>query len=555
MADYTADVVVWGGTTGGVLAAKAAIDNLPPGGTVRLINCYWHGGTGLHIGGMSTGGLQQFDFGTTPKAEIIGGYGRQLLESMDVVFNKAPGTLMTNPLPANFLGALTTLRTTSGITTTFTKALGSVTKVDGKITKITAVGGDTWTASVFIDASYEGDLMALAGVTCSIGREAADTTGELQEMANEVDFDRWYIPGFEGQLSAGTTSILDTNGQRTPNTSPLPKASRRMGDADSTLQSVNFRLCLTKTVAKKVAFTAPAGYQAAHYRALQLYLAANPQIVKFQALAGSTDNLLEGTLLATNTGDETYDVNSPGTVGTDVNGHLWLDAGLYPFQSIQRSFIEANYLQRVSMMTAVYKWIAGLVYFVANDVSLAGSALQTDAQLYGYTNTQFSGASNYFGQQYFPPVMYLREGRRMVGQYVMSVKDVMSGATKPDPVCKFNYRLDHHPAVRHASGTNYTQQATEGSIQANASPAQPYQIPWRALLPVQGQADNLIVSTCISCTHVAWGSLRLEPSIWMQGEAAGTAAALCVANGITPQTLPYEDLEAALKENGAQLYI
>jgi hypothetical protein len=532
MASFSADVIIYGNSMAALLAAKAISAR---GRTCYIVN------EDTYVGGMTRGGLAAIDFGPNgSKASIIGGYTRSaFLDRLDVAYSRAVGTLMINPEPKTITSVVTgQLVTGAGITSHSAKPIKSVAKSNGKITSITC-SADTYTGAVFLDTSYTGDLMALAGVSCTFGRESKNTYGEVDSDATSGG-----AIGFQSGAQPWTYGVLDSNGQRLYGSGPIPRSDLPVNSAYFSTSAFNFRVTLTNTASKKVAFTAPSGYSASNYTMLKNYLTATPAITKLVGTVGSTDGILGGASL--------YCGASPSYAKWECNTNAAVSSNLlqaaFGHPNLSWAYVNGSTATRTSIATEVYKWIAGLLYFCANDASLSGTAVQTDAQQYGYCNDEF--ASNWFGQQYFPSTLYVREARRLVGQYVMTENDVRAGATKSDPICRFNYPVDQHPHQRSALAVDVTRAQVEGGYNRPA-PTSAYDIPWRCLLPCPGQADNLIVPWAVSCSHIAWGALRLELNGMMQGEAAGTAACLSIDGGVDPVRLPYTTLRPALLAQGA----
>lgn len=534
MANYSADVVIFGSTMSGLMAAKAAAAQ---GRTVAVV------AENTHSGGITRGGLCKMDIGGSGKTTIIGGLTKSsFFAYLDTIYGRPAGTMLDNPEPHTVTNYVVTVFQTAGITNYYGKILQSVTKSGSMITSLTA-GGDTFSGQVFIDASYEGDLMRLAGVTNSYGRESLSRYWE-----NALPNSGGSVIGYGSNIQPQNVNILDANGQRMLGANPVPRSDIAVGDAYVGNQSFNFRPCLTRTAGKKQALVAPAGYSRNDYQILLNYLnngTSGTVITKLVTSVGGADGLFGGGLLANNTaGIEKFDCNTSALVSSN-----YIASGYGRAQAVW-AYPMMTRAQRVALMTDVYRWIAGMIYFCQTDSALSGTALQTDANTYGLCNDEFQ--DNWFGQQGWPSEMYVRECRRMVGQYVMREADVRSGARVSDPVCRYNYSIDVHAAQRYTRDVNVAQWLMEGGFNA-AQPADYYQVSWRSLLPQHGQADNLIVPVCISCTHIAWGALRLEPAMMMQGEAAGLAAHLALQRGVPPVSLPYAVLKSGLLAQWALL--
>ena len=449
MATYTTDVVVYGNSMCALLAAKAISAR---GKTIALVN------DTTYAGGLTRGGLTNMDIGhSSTRATILGGYTRSaFLDKLDVYYSRAAGTLTYNPEPKAVTSIVTgQLLTVAGLTNFTAKRVSAVSKTGTKIDSIVA-GGDTFTASVFLDASYCVDLAAMAGASCITGREAAVTYNE-----STANFTGNGAIGYPSGVLPYNFSVLDSNGQRIYGCGPIPRSDLPNGSAYYSLPGFNFRVCLTNSASKKVAFTAPSGYDASRYQILLNLLANNPTIVKLVGDTSSTnDAIFGGGALYTGGSYNKWDCNTKAAVSSN------LYHAAFGENNISWAYIRGNTTTRTAIMTEVYKWIAGLLYFCTYDPSMLtttnGTAIQVDAQQYGYCNDEFSG--NWFGQQYFPSEMYVRAGRRLVGQYVMTEADVKTGSRVPDPVCRFDYTIDHHAHQRYPLSIDVTRNSLEGGL-------------------------------------------------------------------------------------------
>ncbi len=531
MAAFAADVVIFGNTFAGLLAAKAVSAR---GRTAVVV------GENTFAGGMTRAGLCYMDFGPHGSVgSIVGGHTRRaVLARFDAIYGRPAGTLTLNPEPHVVTQVVQELLASPGVTNVTGKTLGAVTKSGATITRL-AAGNDTFDAAVYLDASYEGELMKRAGVTTHYGREALATYKEDPALGAPGG-----TAGFGSNLQPQNINLLDANGQRLYGANPIPRNDVAAGDAYEGVQCFNFRVCLTSTTAKRQTVQQPVGYKADDYRVLLNYLATNTGVTKLVGAVGATDAIFGGGPLHSATGALKYDCNVAGHVSSNLTHPAFGKA------NISWAYATADRATREAIANEHYRWIAGLIYFCQNDPAVASArpALQADAQNYGFANDAFQ--TNWRGQQGFPSELYVRECRRLVGQYVMTEADVRPGAAKPDPVCRFNYSVDIHGHQRYPRRANVSQQEGEGGYN-QPSPARPYDIPWRAMLPAEGQADNLIVPWGISCSHIAWGALRLELNSMMQGEAAGSAACLAVEDKLAPVRLSYARLRPALLAQGA----
>jgi hypothetical protein len=496
------DVVIYGGTAGGVAAAVQAARM---GKTVALIE------PTTRIGGMTTNGLSFTDLGNT---NAIQGLAREFYLELGQHYGSTSPEFKFEPKAA--LGVLQDWVKTPGISLFENQRLdlsGGVIKQGNQIQSIRMESGLTFAGSMFIDAGYEGDLMAKSGIAYAVGRESNATYGERyngvqrgapggHNFSSSTPVDPYVVPG---NPSSGLL----------PGINPNPIAAN--GTGDNRVQSYNFRLTLTQA-ANRRAWTAPANYDPANYELARRYIAANNitgvrgKLLKLDAIKGGK-----------------FDLNNQGAVSTDFIGQSY-------------SYPDASYATREQIVQAHREWQQGLLYFLATDSKLPAS-IRTEMTSYGLTADEFTDNGGWSDQ------IYVREARRMVGQYVMTDKDILGTQKVSDSIGLGSYTMDSHHAQRYVDASGHV--FNEGDVQVGVPG--PYRVSYRSITPLEDQAANLLVTSAVSASHIAYGSIRMEPVFMELGQAGGAAAALAIDNHVSVQDLNYQLLRQQLIGAGGLL--
>jgi hypothetical protein len=516
-ADPEWDLVVYGGTAGGVITAVAAARE---GARVALLE------PRDHLGGMVSGGLGWTDYG---KKEVIGGYS---LEYFQRVGRKYGAPVQWHLEPHVAESVFKELVTEAGVKVFHRHRLKEKTGVakDGtRLTAITLENGAVFTARVFADATYEGDLMAQAGVSYTWGRESSNQLGESLAGVR----DRTPKHQFQVQIKP-----LDQTGRLLPEVAPDKKSPA--GTGDRKVQAYNFRVCMTKVADNRVPFPKPARYDPARYELLARMLAEMDTIKR--AASHSPDTNKSESM------DPMYRLKQPwslvdvmkpdpiphGKTDTNNNGAFSTDyiGGNYEYP-------EADYAGRERIWQAHLAYVQGFFYFLQNDPKVP-KALRDEMAPWGLCKDEFTDTGH------LPHQLYVREARRMVGEYVMSQKDIQTTLTKPDVIGMGSYNSDSHNVQRIVNDEGFVE--NEGDMQVAVTP---YQIPYRMLLPKRAQASNLLVPVCFSATHVAYSTLRMEPQYMIIGQAAGVAAKMAIDKGIAVQDIDTRTLTMKLRAQGA----
>jgi len=497
------DVVVYGATASGAMAAIAAARE---GMRVVLLE------PGNHVGGMLTGGLSATDVGNP---NVIGGDALEFFERVGQYYDmKQYGQKVSWRFEPHVGEAiLQSMLKDAKVDVRFHERMrekDGVRKSDGRIITLTTEDGDIWKGKVFIDATYEGDLMAAAGVSFAWGREGIAQYGEsLAGVRAET-------PGhqFKFKLSA-----YGADGKLLPEISPVPMAPPGSGDHE--VQAYNFRLILTQDPANLVPFPKPENYDPHEYQLLANYIRG------FQQQYGRAPRLNELTN-PVGISNHKADFNNNGPFSTDYIGKDW-------------TFPNASYAQRQAIWQDHIDYTKGFFYFLAHDP-------QVPQQLRNEVNTWGLAKDEFTDTDHWPFQLYIRESRRMIGEYVMTQKDVQTARSKLDAIGMGSYNIDSHNFERVVMPDGSVQ--NEGNTEV---PVQPYQIPYGILVPRAKQVSNLLVPVCVSASHVAYSSLRLEPQYMIMGQAAGVAASMAARTDTPVQDVDIQTLQEKLLHGGTIL--
>jgi hypothetical protein len=492
------DVVVYGGTAGGVVAAVAAARDKA---AVALLE------PGRHLGGMTSGGLGRIDHG---RKETIGGYSLEFYRRLGKHYGEEV-TWYFEPHVAEKV--MREMAEEAGVKVFYEHRLreqGGVKKRGRRIESIVMENAAVFEAAVFVDATYEGDLMAHAGVSYTVGREGVSEHGE--SLAGVRPKDRNHQFDFP-------VSAAGPNGAVLPDIQTGPRGE--IGAADKKVQAYNFRICLSSEPDNQVAYPKPRNYDPARW---ELWLRWIAGWEKHRGrLPKMNEYFLPGPLK-----NNKLDLNNRGAVSTDYIGGSWT----YP---------EASYAERVKIWQAHIDYTAGLLYFIANDPRVP-KPIQEEMRGWGLCADEFADTNHW------PHQLYVREARRMVGDFVMTQRDIQTELTKPDSIGMGSYNSDSHNVQRFVQADGTAQ--NEGNMEVAVKP---YQIPYRVLLPKQREAENLLVPVCMSSSHVTYSTLRMEPVYMIAGQAAGVAARMAVEAGAAVQAIDRALLRKKLLEQGAVL--
>ncbi len=517
---YKADVIVYGGTSG---AVTTAVQVHRMGLSVIIVS------PDRHLGGMSSSGL---GFTDTGNKEVIGGLAREFYQLIYQHYQKPESWNWQKQSDYGNVGqgnpaidgekrtmwifephaaeeAFETMIKDNNIEVLRDEWLdrtNGVSKKNGKIISITTLSGKTFKGKVFVDATYEGDLMASSGVGYTVGREDNGLYGETWNGVQAGVFhhghyfkdkiDPYWIPG---DSSSGL----------------LPRISSEMpgpnGSGDNKIQAYCFRLCLTKHPGNRVAITKPEGYDSTQYELL--VRVADSRWNEFFAKYDAIPNLKT-------------DVNNHGPFSYDNIGMNW-------------DYPEATYERRKEIISEHILYQKGLLYFTSTDKRLPSWVRDTMSK-WGYSKDEFTDNGNW------PYNIYVREARRMTGKYVMTENEVLGRRPVPESIGMGSYTMDSHNVQRYVTDEGYVQ--NEGDIGVAAP--KPYQIAMGSIMPKEDQCNNLLVPVCVSCSHIAFGSIRMEPVFMILGQSAGTIASLAIRNNKGIHDFTYEEISKQLSADG-----
>ena len=492
------DVVVYGATASGVVAAVAAARQ---GARVAMVE------PGSHPGGMVSGGLGHSDTG---RKETLGGISLEFFQRVGRHYGRPVAWDFEPHVAEDVFKTMAREAKVNVIYNSRLREHGAVHKKNGRITSVRMESGDVFSAQVFIDATYEGDLMAQSGVGFTWGREGRD---EYQESFAGVRDGHEYA----GHWFKVPVSAYGAHHKLLPNINRGPRG--KAGAGDKKVQAYNFRLCLTKARENQVQIPKPLNYDAHDYELLARLIAATakeqgsvPQLGQFISISplpnGKTD------------------INNNGAFSTDYIGMNW-------------DFPTAGYERRGQMWREHANYTAGFFYFLAHDHRVP-KPLRDEMQEWGQARDEFTDTGNW------PFQLYVRESRRMIGEYVMAQRDIEADVTKPDPIGMGSYNTDSHNMQRYVEANGDVQ--NEGDTEV---PTIPFQIPYRVLLPKRDQCRNLLVPVCASASHIGYGALRLEPVYMIMGHAAGVAATMAIDRHGAVQEVGPGPLAQELKKQGA----
>jgi hypothetical protein len=501
--EVTAQVAVYGATPSGIMAAIAARQ---AGADVVLI------AVDAHVGGMTTSGLGHTDIGDK---RTVGGLALELYTRLGRHYEmgRYGNFLAWDHEPSAAQAVLDAMLDEAGVRVVPGAAMDRTIPlaVDGaRITAFTTTSGTRIAADSWVDATYEGDLMAAAGVPWTIGREATTTYGESLAGVRPVG-----LPDFKQQVYGRYYG----NGDLLPGISPVPAASP--GAADERIQAYTFRVCVSDVPAQAIPFPAPDGYDRSAFVLVQR------AIETWTERAGEPPPL-DAVLTISRLPNGKGDLNNARLFSTDVIGE-------------STTWAQADDGERARLYERHVGWVAGLLHFLGTDEAVP-APLRSAVSAWGLCADEFAAT------EHWPPQLYVREARRLVGDVVLTQADIQAGAAQSDPVAIGSFRIDNHYVQRVLDADGIV--LGEGSLDADV---RPYHVPMRALLPPRGSIQNLVVSVTVSTSHVAWSSLRMEPTFMMLGEAAGLIASAATAGGLAVQDVPYVLVGAQLRDRGAVL--
>jgi len=515
--EYKADIIIYGGTSAAVIAAVEAVQS---GKSVIVVS------PDKHLGGLTAGGLGYTDTGN--KA-VIGGLSRDFYHRVYKHYNdsaawkwqkhseygnKGQGTvamdgenrtmwifephvaekIFEDYVAENNIKVLRDewLNRDSGTVVT-----------GGKIVSFATLSGKTFSGKIFIDATYEGDLMAAAGVSYHVGRES---TAQYNEQWNGVQTGVFqHGHHFKSNISPYKIEGDSTSGLL-PRISAEPPGE--YGAADNKIQAYCYRMCMTNHPENRVPFPKPENYDSTQYELLVRDFATGRKdwFEKFDDIP-----------------NRKTDTNNHGAFSSDNIG-------------MNYDYPEASYERRQEILKEHQNYQAGLLWFVAHD-SRVPEDIRTKMATWGLAKDEFTDNGNW------PHQIYVREARRMIGDYVTTENDVLLKREVPESVGMGSYAMDSHNVQRYVTPEGFVQ--NEGDI--GVHPPAPYSISYGSIIPKKEECTNLLVPVCVSSSHIAYGSIRMEPVFMILGQSAMAAACIAIDKNIAVQDVDYNELKTMLE--------
>lgn len=527
------DICVFGGTSGGIAAAVQASRM---GKTVVVAE------PGRHLGGMTSGGLSAVDIGDPRSVggiareyftRLVGRYGRKLEWDRPFKGHGGPATGGAYAVEPHLAEQVfDEMVREAGVKVLLNARLASVTKNGPRITQIAMESGDVIRSRMFIDCTYEGDLMAKAGVSFTLMREGNAKYGETH---NGIQYDAKFRPRF-GHLQPGPNGRVK-GGQGVwdrdfpldpyvvigcPDSGTLPFVDTETpgtpGEPAPGVQAYCYRLCLTTNKANMISIAPPPDYDSKRYEIVARFIEACVQ--------NGDDMDLRWFSKHDPLPNDKWDFNT-ATFGGDLPGasHGWPEAGYAEREKIARE--HQNYHR-------------GLLHFLATD-SRVPEKVRRDMQRFGLPKDEFPDTGGW------PHQLYIREGRRMVSDLVMTEHHTFGRRTAPKSIGLGSYGTDAHEIRRIVKDGVVIR---EGKLATGRGGFGPYQIGYDAIAPKLGECDNLLVTFALSASHTAFASIRMEPVFMVTSQSAATAACLAMDNDVAVQDLKYEQLRPRLDEDG-----
>jgi hypothetical protein len=491
-AEHEADICIYGGTSGGV---SAAVQAATMGKSVMLVNANGH------LGGLSSAGLGWTDYGVK---DSIQGLSREFYIRIGKKYSASSTEPMWTFEPKVAEAVFNDFVNEAGVPVYLNERLASAEMEGKRIKSITMESGDVFRAKVFIDCSYEGDLLAKAGVSYTVGREPNSKYGET---INGIQAGRT-----KNQLPDGISPYVVAGN---PASGLLPGVNASAGGAngtgDSRVQAYNYRMCLTNNAANRITVAKPPGYDEKDYEIL------------FRAIeAGQTNGFWKNDAVP----NSKTDSNNASGISTDFIG------------GGSDAWAEASHAQREQIAKAHENWQRGLIWTVQNHPRVP-VAIRNAWKQWGLP------ADEFLDTDHWPHQIYVREARRMVSDYVMTELNCTGARSVTDSIALASYVMDSHNTQRIVWNGMLK---NEGDVQV-AVP-KPYGISYRSIVPATGQCENLLVAFALSASHMGFGSCRMEPVLMMVGQSAASAACFAIDDGVPVQNVSYPKLKAQMLSDG-----
>jgi hypothetical protein len=515
-----ADIIIYGGTSA---AISAAVEAKRSGKSVIVVS------PDIHLGGLSSGGLGYTDTGDK---SVIGGIAREFYhrvwlhyntneawnwQKKDEYGNQGQGTpamdgenrtmwIFEPHVAEKVFEDMVTEEQIRIDRDEWLDRENGVQMKDGKIVSITTLSGKTYSGKMFLDTTYEGDLMAAAGVSYHVGREGKEVYGEEWNgvQTGVLHHKHW----FEADISPYVVPGDPTSGL-------LPKVS---GDdpgekysGDDKIQAYCFRMCMTNHPENRIPFPKPEGYDPMQYELLARVFENGWKdwFNKFDPIP-----------------NHKTDTNNHGPFSSDNIG-------------MNYDYPEANYTRRQEIIKEHVNYQKGLLWFVANDPRVPED-IQSEMQTWGLSKDEFRDNGNW------PHQIYVREARRMIGEFVMTENELLKKNPTPNPIGLGSYTMDSHNVQRYVKPDGFVQNEGDIGVSTNG----PYTISYGSLVPKKEDCKNLLVPVCVSSSHIAFGSIRMEPVFMILGQSAAAAAVLAINENTAVQEVNYNKLKGVLVGKG-----
>ena len=515
-----ADIIIYGGTSA---AISAAVEAKRSGKSVIVVS------PDIHLGGLSSGGL---GFTDTGDKSVIGGLAREFYHRVWKHYNTEEAWNWQKKEEYGNVGQGTPAMDGANRTMwifephvaeqvfedlvaedqirvdrdEWLDRENGVQMKDGNIVSITTLSGKTYSGKMFLDTTYEGDLMAAAGVSYHVGREGKEVYGEeWNGVQTGILHHKHY---FESDISPYVVAG-DTSSGLLPKVSGEDPGERHSGD--NKIQAYCFRLCMTNHPENRLPWPKPEGYDPFQYELLARVFEHGwkDMFVKFDPIP-----------------NHKTDTNNHGPFSSDNIG-------------MNYDYPEASYARRKEIIEEHENYQKGLLWFVANDPRVPED-IQTEMQTWGLSKDEFKDNGNW------PHQIYVREARRMIGDFVMTENELLKKSPTPKPIGMGSYTMDSHNVQRYIKPDGFVQNEGDIGVSTNG----PYTISYGSLVPKKEDCKNLLVPVCLSSSHIAFGSIRMEPVFMILGQSAAAAAVLAIDENTVVQDVDYNKLKAVLVGKG-----
>ncbi|MFA4870697.1 MAG: FAD-dependent oxidoreductase [Pedobacter sp.] len=494
--EISVDICIYGGSSAGVISAYTAAKS---GKKVILIE------PGNRLGGLSAGGLGQTDIGNK---YVVSGLALDFYRKLGTHYGNLENWIFE---PKVALGIFNDYIKQGGIKVLYQNQLIIVTKTGRRIKEIVVADLDHKSAAhvrvkakMFLDCTYEGDLMAKAGASYFVGRED-------NKVYNETLSGVQFLKGH--QLPDGVDPYVEKGNPASGLLWGINKESLLPdGTGDKKVQAYNFRIALTNDPKNRIPITKPDNYNPKRYE----LLIRQKEILPWKGL---NDVFIWSRMPNSKT-----DINNRNGMSTDMIGANWE----YP---------EAGYLKRKEIIKAHEDYTKGLLYFVGNDPAIP-EFIRKEMQLWGYPKDE------YLDNNHWSPQLYIREARRLVGEVVMNQNHCQGREVVTDDIGYAAYTMDSHNCDRLVVNGMVK---NEGNVEVGGFP--PFPISYRAIIPKRNEVDNLLVPVCLSASHIAFGSIRMEPVFMVLGQSAAVAACIAIDKKIKVQDVNANAIKVILKAN------